>query len=361
MATIEILNASLVYPDGTRALEEVSLKVAESKVTAVLGPSGSGKTSVLRVLGGLLEPSAGKVLIDGRDVTGLPPEKRNIGIVFQSYALFPNMTVEGNVEFGLKIRGVSARERRERVTQILEKVGIGALAKKRVRRISGGEAQRVALARAIVYNPRILLMDEPLSALDAQIRDRLRGELRRFLQEFRITTVYVTHDQTEAMALGDQLVVLNRGRVVQSGPPTEIYQHPTSLFVATFIGNANLYPCVITSQGNGTYRFGLPFGTFSAKADDLKAPPPLGERILMIRPEDLGIVRDSDQAHFVVKVEEALYLGNRLRLGARTESGQRTLLDVENTRRVGIGDLVPVRLELEKLHILEGESARTNP
>jgi putative spermidine/putrescine transport system ATP-binding protein len=361
MAKIELVGVSVMYADGTRAMDGVSLEVPDGKVTAVLGPSGSGKTSMLRVIGGLLPPATGHVLVDGRDVTGLPPEKRNFGIVFQSYALFPNMTVAENVEFGLRVRGVAGRERRERVSQVLDKVRIKALAAKRIRQISGGEAQRVALARAIVYNPQILLMDEPLSALDAQIRDELRGELRRFLREFRTTTVYVTHDQSEAMALGDQLVVMNRGRVVQVGSPADIYQHPANLFVATFIGNANLYPCLITSDGNGNYHFGLPFGKFSAPAVELRNPPSLGERILMIRPEALAIADEGQRAHFTVKVEEALYFGNRLRLGARTESHQPMLLDVDTSRRVAIGDLLPVRLELGKLHVLERASGGDQP
>ncbi|MBI4636629.1 MAG: ABC transporter ATP-binding protein [Candidatus Rokubacteria bacterium] len=355
MATIEIRTVTLVYPDGTRAMEDISLAMPEGKVTAVLGPSGSGKTSMLRVIAGLLEPSSGQVVVDGRDVTGLPLEKRNIGMVFQSYALFPNMTVEENVEFGLKVRRVPPAERRARVGQVLDTVRIGPLAKKRIRQISGGEAQRVALARAIVYNPRILLMDEPLSALDAKIREELRGELRQFLQEFGTTTVYVTHDQTEAMALGDRVVVMNRGRVVQVGTPPEIYQNPANLFVATFIGHANLCPCEIASEEGGRYRFALPWGSFSAKAGEMRASPPLGRRMLMIRPEDLAIATHGAEAHCVVRVEEVLYLGNRLRVGARTESAERMLLDVENTRRVEIGERVPVRLDLAKLHLLDPE------
>ena len=226
MATIELLDVGVTYPDGTRALDRVSLRLPEGEVTAVLGTSGSGKSTALKVVGGLLPATDGRVLVDGRDVTDVPAEKRDIGIVFQSYALFPNMTVEENVGFGLRVRGVPPAARRERVAAMLATVKIGHLADKRPRQLSGGEAQRVALARAMVFQPKILLMDEPLSALDAQIRDELRAELRRFLQEFRTTTVYVTHDQTEALALGDRVAVMRGGRVVQSGTPGEIYARP---------------------------------------------------------------------------------------------------------------------------------------
>jgi putative spermidine/putrescine transport system ATP-binding protein len=347
MATIELIDVGVTYPDGTRALDHVSLTVPEDKVTAVLGPSGSGKSTALKVIGGLVETTEGKVLIDGRDVTAVPAERREAGVVFQSYALFPNMTVEENVGFGLKVRGVPPAQRRERVSWMLSTMKIERLRDKRIRQISGGEAQRVALARAMVFNPKILLMDEPLSALDAQIRDDLRAELRRFLAEFRTTTVYVTHDQTEALSLGDQVAVMRNGRVVQIGAPAEIYGRPASLFVAGFIGNANLIPCVCDGRGALT----LPFGRVEAPGH----PAGTGDWIAMFRPEDIGICSDGMAPHFALKVEDVVYLGNRIRLRGSAATGHRILLDVGVSRRIDVGDVVPVRVDVDKIHVLNKE------
>jgi putative spermidine/putrescine transport system ATP-binding protein len=347
MATIELIDVGVTYPDGTRALDHVSLTVPENKVTAVLGPSGSGKSTALKVIGGLVETSEGRVLIGGQDVTAVPAERRDAGVVFQSYALFPNMTVEENVGFGLRVRGVAPAERRERVSWMLSTMKIERLRDKRIRQISGGEAQRVALARAMVFNPKILLMDEPLSALDAQIRDDLRAELRRFLTEFRTTTVYVTHDQTEALSLGDQVAVMRSGRVMQTGTPAEIYSRPASLFVAAFIGNANLVPCVCDGRGG----FTLPFGSLTAVGH----PAPAGERIVMFRPEDVCIGHEGSSPHFSIKVEDVVYLGSRIRVRASAATGHRILLDVSASGRFDVGDVLPVRVDLGKIHVLNKE------
>jgi putative spermidine/putrescine transport system ATP-binding protein len=346
MAAIELASIGVSYPDGTRALDGVSLTVDEGKVTAVLGPSGSGKSTLLKVVGGLVAATEGRVLAGGEDITALPAEQRNAGIVFQSYALFPNMTVEENIGFGLKVRGVPPAPRRERVSAMLRAMKIEHLRDKRTRQISGGEAQRVALARAMVFNPRILLMDEPLSALDAQIRDDLRAELRRFLLEFRTTTIYVTHDQTEALALGDQVAVMRRGRVVQVGTPSEIYGRPASLFVAAFIGNANLVPCT----ADGGPRLTMPFGAVETG----RATVP-GERVLMFRPEDVSIGGQGRPTDFTVKVEEVVYLGSRVRVTGHAVTGHRVLLDVRNADAVQVGDVVPITLDPQKLHVLDKE------
>lgn len=345
---IELIDIGVSYPDGTRALDGVSLTVPEGKVTAVLGPSGSGKSTALKVVGGLVPATEGRVLVGGEDVTDLPSEQRNVGIVFQSYALFPNMTVEDNIGFGLKVRGVPPAERRARVGAMLQTMKIEHLRDKRTRQISGGEAQRVALARALVFNPRILLMDEPLSALDAQIRDDLRAELRRFLQEFKITTIYVTHDQTEALALGDQVAVMRRGRVVQVGAPAEIYARPASLFVASFVGKANLIQCTC----NGGRRFTLPFGVVEGML-----PTARGEYVLMFRPEDVSISEQGRAGDFTVKVEEIVYLGSRVRLTGHTGTGHRVLLDVRNAEHVDVGDVIPITLDAQKLHVLNKEDS----
>ena len=208
------------FPNGTRALEAVTLHVDRGETVVFLGPSGCGKTTLLRIIAGLEGPDAGgRVLFNGNDVTDVPIERRNVGMVFQSYALFPNMSVAENIGYGLKIRGMSGKERGARITDLMELTGIGGLEQRRIDQLSGGQRQRVALARAVAVHPSVLLLDEPLTALDAALRERLRGELDRLLRTLGITTIYVTHDQAEAMALGDRIVVMRNGAIVQIGSP----------------------------------------------------------------------------------------------------------------------------------------------
>ena len=226
--------------DGTRALEPIDLEIAAGETIVLLGPSGCGKTTTLRIIAGLESPdTGGQVLFDGIDVTPVPIERRNVGMVFQSYALFPNMSVAGNVEYGLKVRGMPAAQRSARVREMLAMMHIEALAQRQIDQLSGGQRQRVALARAIATRPRVLLLDEPLTALDAKLRDSLRLEIDRLLRSLNITTVYVTHDQAEAMALGDRIAVMEHGRIAQIGSPQDIYCAPASSFVADFIGTMN--------------------------------------------------------------------------------------------------------------------------
>lgn len=222
------------------AVDRVSLDVGEGELLAVVGPSGCGKTTLLRMVAGLERPDAGRVFIQGQDVSDLPPERRDVGFVFQQFALFPNMSVAANVEYGLKRKRVPRAERRRRVEEMLELVGLAALAGRRPDQLSAGQQQRVALARALAPRPKTLLLDEPLSALDAAIRTRLRDDLRAMQRRLGITTVLVTHDQEEALAIADRVAVMNDGRVEQAGTPWELYDRPRTAFVAAFIGRANL-------------------------------------------------------------------------------------------------------------------------
>lgn len=221
------------------AVDGVSLTVAEGELLAVVGPSGCGKTTLLRLIAGLEQPDAGRIIIQGQDVTALPPERRDVGFVFQQYALFPNMTVAGNVEYGLKRKGIPRPERDRRVHEMLAMVGLGDLAHRRPDQLSAGQQQRVALARALAPRPKTLLLDEPLSALDAAIRIRLREELRETQRRLGITTILVTHDQEEALAIADRVAVMNEGRLEQVGTPWELYDRPQTRFVAGFIGRGN--------------------------------------------------------------------------------------------------------------------------
>jgi len=238
---IHLENCGKTFPDGTRALEPIDVRIAAGETIVVLGPSGCGKTTLLRIIAGLESPDAGgRVLFDTEDVTPEPIEQRGVGMVFQSYALFPNMSVAENVGYGLRVRKWPREEREQRVTEMLGLVDLAKLGARRVDQLSGGQKQRVALARALAIRPRVLLLDEPLTALDAKLREQLRVEIDRLLSHLGITSIYVTHDQSEAMALGDRIIVMEKGRIAQTGTPQEIYHHPATAFVADFIGISNI-------------------------------------------------------------------------------------------------------------------------
>lgn len=225
--------------DGQEAVWDLSFSLNRGDLVSILGPSGCGKTTTLRMVGGFLRPDCGSIVLDGQDITDLPPERRPTATVFQSYALFPHMTVLGNVTYGLRFRRISRREAKGRGEELLRKVGLSGSGGKGIHELSGGEQQRVALARALVTNPKVLLMDEPLSNLDARLRIRMRREIRRIQGEFGITVLYVTHDQEEALSLSDRVVVMDAGRLVQAGSPEEVYRKARTSFVADFIGRSN--------------------------------------------------------------------------------------------------------------------------
>jgi len=350
---IQLINVSKVYKD-TAALVGVNLTCLRSKTTALVGPSGSGKSTVLKIVAGLLEPSGGTVLFEGKDVTWVPPEKRNIGMVFQHYALFPNMTVLENVEFGLLVRGVAPNEKRKKAKEALEIVQIAELAHRRIHQLSGGQQQRVALARAVVFQPDILLLDEPLSALDAKIRIELRSELALLLRKFKITAVYVTHDQQEAMSLGDQVVVLDKGEIMQVGSPIEVYARPANTFVANFIGSANLYEAEITAAINGVRKVKLTFGDLAIPEGQFQRLWPgtePGPVRLLCRPKDIEIT-DPGRANAEVRVDECLFLGDFVRVTGKTRSGERMQFEAHNTAQVKEGDIIPVCINIEHVHFI---------
>ncbi len=223
-----------------KAVDGLSLDVEKGEFVSLLGPSGCGKTTTLQMIAGFVEPSGGGIVLEGRDLLSIKPAKRGLGIVFQSYALFPHMTVTENVAFGLEMQGVATAERTKRVGETLELVGLGAFTARYPRQMSGGQQQRVALARALVIRPQILLLDEPLSNLDAKLREEMQIELRQIQRSVGTTTILVTHDQSEAMALSDRIVVMNKGKAEQIGPPHEAYERPATPFVANFLGKTNL-------------------------------------------------------------------------------------------------------------------------
>ena len=234
-AVVELRSCTRDY-GRVRAVDGLDLAVHEGELLSLLGPSGCGKTTTLNLIAGFVAPTAGRVLVDGQDVTGRPPHERGLGVVFQSYALFPHLTVFENVAFGLRERRVSEAEVRRRVGEALALVRLAGEGQRRPRQLSGGMQQRAALARALVYAPRVLLLDEPLAALDRQLREEMRGELREILRQVSITAVFVTHDQAEALSLSDRVAVMQRGRIEQLGPPREVYERPATRFVADFVG-----------------------------------------------------------------------------------------------------------------------------
>jgi putative spermidine/putrescine transport system ATP-binding protein len=333
------------FADGTRALEPVSLDITRGETVVLLGPSGCGKTTLLRMIAGLETPDAGgKILFNDADVTGVPIERRNIGMVFQSYALFPNMNVADNIGYGLKIRGIADAERKARIAELVALTGIEGLEHRRIDQLSGGQRQRVALARAVAPRPSVLLLDEPLTALDAALRDRLRGELNRLLRTLGITAIYVTHDQSEAMALGDRIVVMRKGAIAQIGTPRDIYFAPASRFVSEFVGAANIIDAQC-SAGMLT----LPGGTLKI-ADGATD----GTVLAMVRPEAIAIVAAAT-AVLHGRIDSVSFVGDRQRASISGAANKAIMADVPNTIAIKPGDFVGLAVDPAAVRLLPGE------
>ena len=317
---------------GVVAVNDVDLQIPAGAMFFMLGPSGCGKTTILRMIAGFQEPSSGEVLFGDRNVTHLPAEKRDAGMVFQSYALWPHMSVFENVAFGLQVRKVPAAEQRTRVMQALEMVRMQAYADRRPNQLSGGQQQRVALARAIVFRPEVLLLDEPLSNLDAKLRLEMRTEIRRICSEIKLTAVYVTHDQKEALSMADGLVVLRDGRVEQQGAPREVYRRPCNRFVAEFMGETNFIAgTVTTSDAQGciveTAAGALPSATTGLT---------VGAKVsLSVRPESLRLVPSDGLLQG--RCTDSVYLGETAQHHVDTPAGRMKVfeLDPRATARTG--------------------------
>ena len=335
--SIRLRGCAKTFADGTTALRPTDLDVAAGETVVLLGPSGCGKTTTLRIVAGLESPDPGGTVRFGElDVTEVPIERRNVGMVFQSYALFPNLTVRGNVEYGLRVRGMAPRERHARVHEMLAMMRIEPLAERRVDQLSGGQRQRVALARAIAPRPRALLLDEPLTALDARLREELRVEIDRLLRSLRITTVYVTHDQAEAMALGDRIAVMADGRIVQVGTPREVYFQPADAFVADFVGTMNRIDGTIDG---GTLRF--PGGA-------LALPDGHARPWAMFRPEDLRLV-EPGHAQFSGRVASCFFLGDHTRVVIDLGAGPPLVARLSRREGLAPGDPVHCAVDAQAL------------
>jgi spermidine/putrescine ABC transporter ATP-binding subunit len=286
MSAVEVRNAVKRY-GALAALDEVTLAVPEGEFFGLLGPSGSGKTTLLRAIAGFVVPDSGEIRIDGQRIEGVPVHKRGIGMVFQNYALFPHLSVFDNVAFGLSVRGVPAGEIRSRVAEALRLVRLSGLEERRPRQLSGGQQQRVALARALVTRPKVLLLDEPLGALDKRLRQEMQVELKLIQRTVGITTIFVTHDQEEALTLSDRIAILSEGRLVQVGPPAEVYERPATRFAAEFLGEANLFAGRAEA---GALRTPSGLAIFSA------LPLAAGEALIAVRPEKIQLADPAARA-----------------------------------------------------------------
>ncbi len=334
------------FADGTRALEPLSLNVNGGETVVFLGPSGCGKTTTLRIIAGLESPDAGgRLFFDDEEVTDLPIERRNVGMVFQSYALFPNMNVEQNVAYGLRIRKLPVAEIGQRVGEMLDMMHIRDLKSRRIDQLSGGQRQRVALARAIAVRPRVLLLDEPLTALDALLRERLRVDIDALLRGLGITAIYVTHDQGEAMALGDRIVVMNQGRMVQAGTPRDIYFKPANRFVADFIGTMNRVRGVAS---NGFFE--TPAGRIPWGHEDRGAIS--GEIEVLFRPESVTIT-SVDKAHLRGQVATSFFLGDRTRLIIDGVAADPVVVEASGRCEFRQGDAIGLEVDSNALLTIE--------
>ena len=336
------------------ALESLDLDLGRGEFFSLLGPSGCGKTTALRIVAGFELPDRGRVVLDGRDITDVPPNRRDMGMVFQAYSLFPNMTARENVEFGLRIRRRPPEERARRAAELLELVGLGQHGDRYPYQLSGGQQQRVALARALAIEPRVLLMDEPLSALDARVRVTLREEIRRIQTQLGITVLYVTHDQEEALSISDRVAVMSSGRVEQIGTPPEIYGAPATPFVAEFVGTMNRLEAVVEDGAAGRVRA----GSLRLVAHAVRGRRE-GERVLvLIRPESLTLEAlpdgETPDGALVGRVAAHVFLGAMTRLKIDTEAGE-IAADLPSTGagRFAVGARVAARVAPELPRILD--------
>ncbi len=332
------------------AVDDLSLDIAAGEFLTLLGASGSGKTTTLRMIAGFELPTAGQILMGGASITGLPPFKRDINTVFQHYALFPHMSVRQNVEYGLRMRRVPASERSLQVDRALEMVQLSPFGARAPRQLSGGQQQRVALARALVNRPRVLLLDEPLGALDLKLRKEMQLELKHLQTGLGITFVYVTHDQEEALTMSDRIVLMRQGRIAQIGAPPDLYDRPASRYVADFIGETNLLPGVVAESGDGIAVLRAGGATLRALSDAPLAPG--AEAWLTVRPEaieltDSGVTREGWN-RVAGTVREAVYAGSTLRVHLELESGQRLVAHVTSSTGVAIGAKVGLTWPVER-------------
>ncbi len=352
---LKLIDIVKEFPDrsghgAVRAVDDVSLDIYDGEFLTLLGPSGCGKTTTLRLIAGFEIPNLGKILLEERDITQQPPNKRDMALVFQNYALFPHMSVFDNVSYGLQSQKMPRAQIKEKVNSSLNTIGLAGLGDRRPNQLSGGQQQRVALARSLVMEPRILLFDEPLSNLDAKLRVQMRSEIHRLQRSLGITSIYVTHDQVEAMALSDRIVVMNKGKIEQIGTPEEIYRYPKTRFVADFIGRANFLPAVVSSAQHGSTSL-----TVMGRQVDTRAPFEIGAGAtvtVMLRPEALTLRADASLPQGVI--EQAMYLGTEIEYMVRLDDIVITIVDNDPRKQhmFAEGETVGIDFIPEAVHLL---------
>jgi putative spermidine/putrescine transport system ATP-binding protein len=342
MTVVRIEGLTKRYGAGAKAVDGLSLEIGDAELLSLLGPSGCGKTTTLRCIAGFAEAEAGRIAFDGVDIAGRPPEKRNIGMVFQNYALFPHMTVRDNLNFGLAMRKVAKPEAERRIAEVLETVQLGGLHGRYPRELSGGQQQRVALARALVIEPSVLLLDEPLANLDAKLRDEMRFFIRSLQKRIGITTVYVTHDQAEAMVMSDRIVVMFDGRIAQVGAPAEIYARPNSRRVADFIGLSNFVAGrVMGTEAGEMHVIDTALGKLRCPSAARLAPGT--EALVMVRPEALSVAPETPANGanaFSGIVRERHFLGNLAQMKIACPDGTIVQVEDEAWSGLAVGDAV---------------------
>lgn len=339
-----IKNISKIYPDGTKALHDINLVIEEGEIVVLLGSSGCGKSTLLRIIGGLEKKTSGEVFFYDKEISGVPVEKRDIGFVFQNYALFPTMTVKDNIRFGMKLRKMSAADMDARLDHLLDLMNLREYADKKLGQLSGGQQQRVAIARVLAIQPTVLLMDEPLTALDAKLKDRLRVDLSLMLRQLGITTIYVTHDQAEAMAIADRIAIMNKGVIEQIDTPENIYTKPATDFVAQFIGKINKFTGQIVKEADRwTVDLGFARVTYNGKAE-----PEAGKEItVFLRPEDMSIADEG----VVATVEQCAFMGDYCRIAAELD-GQKIFFEASNTVKLESNEKIHLNIQYEKMMMM---------
>ncbi|HQS00351.1 MAG TPA: ABC transporter ATP-binding protein [Polaromonas sp.] len=348
---VDIVQCAKTYADGTRGLQPTSLSVEPGEVLALLGPSGCGKTTLLRLVAGLEVPDAGsRISFGDTEVTHLPVEQRGIGMVFQHYALFPQMTVEANIGYGLRVRGTAEAEKRRVVGELIDLVRLNGLEKKRPAELSGGQRQRVALARAVAVRPRVLLLDEPLTALDAKLKESVRDELAELLRRLHITAIHVTHDQQEALAIADRLAVMQAGRIVQVGDGEALYRTPQHPFVASFLGRVNRLARDEVARAANVVKVG---------SMAVACPPAWSAQdTVLVRPEDIEVA-DITSGWCDAMVAQRVFLGDRIQLKLMLPDQTSVNAEVGRDHCARMGDAVGIRIQSH--HLMPGSELTATP
>lgn len=358
-SAVRMKNLTKIFktPDGkgeTTAVNHIELNIPDGKLMTLLGPSGCGKTTTLRMISGFETPTGGSIFIGDEDVANMPPNKRDISMVFQSYALFPHLSVWDNVAYGLKVKKLGRDEIVRRTNAVMELMQLTGMEKRYPNQMSGGQQQRVALARAVVIEPRVLLFDEPLSNLDAKLRELMRDELRGIQKRLGITSLYVTHDQSEAMAISDIVVIMKDGNIMQVGSPQDIYEYPANQFVADFIGKANFIPCIFKGMQNknaivtyGGHRYTIP------NPGDIRAIQQESSCVMSVRPESIRL--SADEGNLSGQVTRAIYYGTKIEYEVTLPDSTAIIVEVYNpqlTQRFAEGDAVKVSFDDPCVRIL---------